>query len=187
MRGGCAFGVSFFAFSAFTDILIYTADALLLVFFLCFLVPSSGASRPGRRRSFAVSHRLLCVRTQTRISPFAIVASLQQKTIAVVSSVFGRREQCSRKACRHLAGSGSAYQVELRIGEAEGEFENGIWTLALKYSAFLEAVTSNQVIGTTSSLGPIQDTSCRDVVQLRHSRRTKAVATTTFLFSFEHL
>ena len=125
--------------------------------------------------------------TQTRISPFAIVASLQQKTIAVVSSVFGRREQCSRRACRHLAGSGSAYQVELRIGEAEGEFENGIWTLALKYSAFLEAVTSDQVIGTTSSLGPIQDTSCRDVVQLRHSRRTKAVATTTFLFSFEHL
>ena len=43
------------------------------------------------------------------------------------------------------------------------------------------------VLGMTSSLGQIQDTSCRDVVRLRHSRRTEAETTTTFLFSFEHL
>ena len=67
--GVARFGFLFFAFSAFTD--IYT-DALLLVFFLGFLVPSSGASRPGRRLSHAVSRRFFFVfgpGTQTRNSP----------------------------------------------------------------------------------------------------------------------
>ena len=35
--------------------------------------------------------------TQTRISPSAVVASLQHLTIAVVSTVFGRREQIGQR------------------------------------------------------------------------------------------
>ena len=33
--------------------------------------------------------------------------------------VFGRRDQCSRRACRHQAGSGSASQVKVGTEELE--------------------------------------------------------------------
>ena len=145
MRGGCAFGVSFLRILRY--ILIYTLPMLHYSSFSWVFSFLHLVLRGREDVAHAASHVLFfCVRTWDSNAqlPFAIVASLQHKTIAVVSSVFGRREQCSRRACRHLAGSGSAYQVELRTVEAEGEFENGIWTLASRYSAILEAVTSDQ-------------------------------------------
>ena len=54
-------------------------------------------------------------------------------------------------------------------------------------TAFRILETSAQILWSTSSLGPFQDTSCRDVDRFRHSRRTEAAAATTFYFcKFDH-
>ena len=86
-----------------------------------FLVSSPGASWPGRRRSRRLTSVILRVRTTglkrafyNRLRSFA-----SHSTIVVVSLVFGRRDQCCRRACRQLAGSGSALQV--KVGKEELE------------------------------------------------------------------
>ena len=83
-----------------------------------FLVSSPGASWPGRRRSRRLTSIFLRVRTSglkrafyDRLRSFA-----SHLIIVVVSLVFGRRDQCSRRACRHQAGSGSAIQVRVPVG-----------------------------------------------------------------------
>ena len=68
-RGGCAFGVSFFAFSAITDIYYRCSTTRLFLGVFSFL---HLVHRPGRRRSHAVSRRFFFVfepGTQTRIPP----------------------------------------------------------------------------------------------------------------------
>ena len=74
--------------------------------------------RPGRRRSRRLTSVILRVRTTglkrafyNRLRSFA-----SHLIIVVVSLVFGRRDQCSRRACRHQAGSGSAIQVRVPVG-----------------------------------------------------------------------
>ena len=76
----------------------------------------------------------------------------------------------SRRARCRKAGSGSA------AGK-------GWVRLNLRFVT-LEPKTSAKTLRTTSSLGQIQDTSCRDDVQCRHSRRTKRKVTTTLSVSF---
>jgi len=86
-----------------------------------FLVSSPGASWLGRRRSRRLTSVIL--RVQTSGLKLAFYNRLRNftshSTIEVVSLVFGRRDQCCRRACRQLAGSGNALQV--KVGKEELE------------------------------------------------------------------
>ena len=71
--------------------------------------------RPGRRRSRRLTFVYLRVRTPGKNAQFfdrlRLFASL--KIMVVISAVFGRREQFSRRARRRKAGSGSALRVKV--------------------------------------------------------------------------